>query len=143
MSCAVGSTWPSGGRRNTQLWVPSEIEYVRFERPPAIRVAVSGASSAPSTFAAKYGRRRSRSTPSGVVVPMRAGTLAAGGGPPAASRRTRRALGDPWGAGGGGGGLAPWGARDPADPPVGAGAGRRPPLLRLPPPQTPTPGAPG
>ena len=38
MSCAVGSTWPSGGRRSTHSCAPSEIAYVRFERPPAISV---------------------------------------------------------------------------------------------------------
>ena len=50
MSCAVGSTWPSGGRRSTHSWVASPIEYVRFERPPEISDACSGASVAPSTL---------------------------------------------------------------------------------------------
>src|SRR4051812_30996182 len=63
MSCAVGRTCPSGGRRSTQVLVPFEIAYVRFERPPAISSADSGLSPARGTCSAKYGRRRSRSTP--------------------------------------------------------------------------------
>src|SRR6478609_2639787 len=66
MSCAVGRTCPSGGRRSTHSCVASPIEYVRFDRPPEISEACSGAPDAPSTFAANHGRSRSRSTPGGV-----------------------------------------------------------------------------
>ena len=43
MSCAVGSTWCSGGRRSAQARPsPSSTRNVRLERPPAISVKVSG-----------------------------------------------------------------------------------------------------
>ena len=43
MSCAVGSTWWIGGRRRTHARpAVSSTRKVRLERPPAIRVKVSG-----------------------------------------------------------------------------------------------------
>ena len=43
MSCAVASTWPSGGRRSTQWWsAVSVTPKVRFEWPPAISSNDSG-----------------------------------------------------------------------------------------------------
>ena len=43
MSCAVGSTWCSGGRRRAQARPSaSSTRKVRLERPPAISVKVSG-----------------------------------------------------------------------------------------------------
>ncbi len=43
MSCAVGSTWCSGGRRRAQACPSaSSTRKVRLERPPAIRVKVRG-----------------------------------------------------------------------------------------------------
>src|SRR5262245_17832956 len=68
MSCAVGRTCPSGGRRNTQRFESSPIAYVRFDRPPEINVAVSAPPVVPATFAANHGRSRSRSTPGGASV---------------------------------------------------------------------------
>src|SRR5437588_131077 len=45
MSCAVGSTWPVGGRRRAHAWpAESTTLYVRLERPPAINSNVSGGS---------------------------------------------------------------------------------------------------
>jgi len=45
MSCAVGSTWPSGGRRTTRARGPTSTRYVRFDRPPVIWVERTGPSS--------------------------------------------------------------------------------------------------
>src|SRR4051812_10132695 len=104
MSCAVGRTCPSGGRRSTQVLVPFEIAYVRLERPPAISSADSGLSPASGTCSAKYGRRRSRSTPALVSVASSAMLLLSACGPerrPAGSapfRRQRGASGDARGA---------------------------------------------
>ena len=46
MSCAVGSTWPSGGRRSTSGAAPSpgSSRYVRLDRPPAISRTRGGVS---------------------------------------------------------------------------------------------------
>src|SRR5262245_4775083 len=68
MSCAVGSTWPRGGRRSTHSCSPSPMTYVRFDRPPAINSADSARPAAPSTWSAKKPRNESRSTPSGPPV---------------------------------------------------------------------------
>ena len=69
MSCAVGSTWPSGGRRSTHS-LRAVADGVREVRAAA-RDERRGAAAppvAPSTCAANHGRRRSRSTPGGVSV---------------------------------------------------------------------------
>ena len=58
---AAGGAAPTRARRRRSA-------YVRFERPPEISDACSGAPVAPSTCAANHGRSRSRSTPGGVSV---------------------------------------------------------------------------
>src|SRR5690606_11745861 len=64
MSCAVASTWPSGGRRSTQRRpLASVTRKVRFEWPPAMRSNSSGADAA-GTCCSNHPVTPARSIPS-------------------------------------------------------------------------------
>src|SRR3954466_6465924 len=65
MSCAVASTWPSGGRRSTNRRTPSSRTYVRFERPPATSVASGGPASRPGCCRSSQAVTAARSRPGG------------------------------------------------------------------------------
>src|SRR5205814_4459943 len=67
MSCADGSTCPSGGRRTTTRPPAPSTRYVRLDLPPLMRVPVSGGVSAPPVASATYGAIRSRSSPGGAI----------------------------------------------------------------------------
>src|SRR6478752_4179963 len=67
MSCAVASTWPSGGRRTMTVVVPSPTSYVRLDLPPATTRPVSGPSSRPGASRSRKPRSASRGSPGGSV----------------------------------------------------------------------------
>ena len=122
MSCAVGSTCPSGGRRSTHSCVPSR-DRVREVRAAARdqRRRAAARRRAPATCAANYGRSRVEIDTSGVVALRRAWcSWGPAGGP---ERRPVRS-GDPRGARLHGLAVALGVAGDPADGHVDAEAGR-------------------
>src|SRR6476469_3638941 len=67
MSCAVASTWPSGGRRTMTVVVPSPTSYVRLDLPPATTRPVSRPSSRPGASRSRKPRSASSGSPGGSV----------------------------------------------------------------------------